>query len=252
MTDLVTHHVRRRRRPRSDDDLPVTVSARAGVPGRPAGRQLHPLQPAHVVEVGDTAGADVNRIQAGGQLLLDQQRKIGQPVDRGDRFRGRVRVRRPFADQHVLQAAAVTAARVGPVCPGGCVPGPGRDAAASRAADPAALPAAASLRGWCGVSQRSQPAGRTASRWPDASGAVLIAARAAAGRHQGRWPGRAAGRAAGSAGAGPSPPGLRACCRQEPGGEGVAGAALAAQGRPLEAGWPGSVPVAAGTRRPLC
>src|ERR1022692_2422853 len=70
--DLVAHDVRAWRRARTPPDLPLAVGASAGVPGGPPRRQRLPAQPAHVVEVGDAARADVNRTEARRELLLDQ------------------------------------------------------------------------------------------------------------------------------------------------------------------------------------
>src|SRR5215472_1016000 len=81
MPDLVTHHVGRRREARTDDDLPVAVGTGAGTPCRPPGRQQQALELSHGVEVGNTADADVDRVQTGDELLLNQLRQLGKPVD---------------------------------------------------------------------------------------------------------------------------------------------------------------------------
>src|SRR5487761_1747811 len=114
MPDLVTHHVGRRRGTRPDDNLPVAVGTRAGIPGRPAGRQRNPPQPSHVVELGDAALADVDRIHAGREQVLDLLRQLGEALDGVQRLRGRRLRALPLPAHQGLQAPAVLAA-VGPL-----------------------------------------------------------------------------------------------------------------------------------------
>ena len=115
--DLVAHHVGCRRRPGADDDLPVAVGPGAGVPGRVPRRERHARQGAHIVQIGNAPGAHVDRVEPGRELLLDQQRKLGQPGDGSHGFRCRGRIGGPLTDQDGLQDAAVPQA-----CRGG--PGP--------------------------------------------------------------------------------------------------------------------------------
>src|ERR1700722_6746920 len=109
VADLVAHYVGRRRGPGAHDDLVVAVRARAGVPGRLARRQLYPVQPADVVEVGPPAGAHEDAVEPDGQLLLQRPRELGEAVDRGDhlgRRCGRDGIPLPPQDRLKRSAAA--------------------------------------------------------------------------------------------------------------------------------------------------
>ncbi len=110
--DLMAHHVRSRRRLGADDDLAFAVRARAGIPRGLPGREPDPAQRGHLVEFGNSAGPDKDRVEPGGQPFLDPLGQLGQPVhgqhDLGGRRYGRI----PLAPEDGLERAAVPA----PVC----------------------------------------------------------------------------------------------------------------------------------------
>src|SRR5579875_682836 len=124
MPDLVAHHVGRWRRPAPHDDLAVTVGAATGVPGRAPGWERDPVQPAHVIQVRHAPGTHVNRLKPGRELVLDQQRKLGKPVDRQhDGWRGGL-AGSPFPVQHGFQRPAVPVPRRGAIAMAYLIPGP--------------------------------------------------------------------------------------------------------------------------------
>ncbi len=110
MADLVAHHVRGGRGPGANDDLAFAIGPGAGIPGRAPRRQRHPVQAAHVVQVGHAAGAHEDRIKAVGEALDDRGGQFGQAVDGADHLRRRDASRRPVTAQHLLQRAAVPVA----------------------------------------------------------------------------------------------------------------------------------------------
>src|SRR5262249_54135548 len=103
VADLMHHHVGGRRRAVAHDDLAVAVRSGADVPGGPAGGQLDPLQMAHVVQVRDAAGADVDAVQFAAEQFLERVGQLGQALHGADDLgRGRALPGVPLPVDHLL------------------------------------------------------------------------------------------------------------------------------------------------------
>src|SRR6185437_8149524 len=118
MANLVAHDVRRRRRTRAHDDLALAVGAGADVPGRPARRQRDAAERTHVVEIGYSAGADVDRVDADEEPFLDELRQLSESVYGLDDLGRKFCPRCPVAMQDGFQMTAVPVAGLYPVAPG--------------------------------------------------------------------------------------------------------------------------------------
>src|SRR5262249_5513717 len=142
------------------------------VPGRSPRWQRYAVQLSHVVEVGNAARADVDRVEARAQLDLDQVRQLGQAVDGAhDLGRGRYALGPLPADYHLDTPAVPAAERPGAVRLRCAISYHG-GRASPRAPRPgfAAVPgsAAAPARGAARVAARASPPHRRGSACPAA------------------------------------------------------------------------------------